>query len=152
MSILLTSPNLVAPMSAAAKLALTASGGFLMTGLLVGIWKYQLMAKGPEHRSRVYVDIAHRAALMYSFACAVMMLLVERSPYSPRVQLAATAIPIVFFAAAVASYLWHARNDRQQTQFDTRNFFTTWGMALLILGEIGGIGVLVWGFVSAEVL
>lgn len=110
------------------------------------------MATGPEHQSRVYVDIAHRAALMYSFASLVMMHLVERSPYSLRVQLVATGVPIFFFAAAVASYLWHGFHDRAGTQFEDRNFLTTWGMGLLIVGEVGGVGVLVWGVLVTEVL
>lgn len=37
-------------------------------------------------------------------------------------------------------------------QFAERNFHTTWGMWLLILGELGGVGAIVWGFVSTQLL
>jgi len=127
---------------------------FLLTGLIVGIWKYGRILNSSDHRAPVYVDIAHRAALLYSFAALVMMKLVEYSPYSETVQLFATAVPIFFFAAAVASYMWHGLASTHDTdnQFEERNFATTWGMAALIVGEVGGISVLVWGFLVTEVM
>ena len=66
-----------------------------------------------------------------------MMKLVEYSPYSGTVQLLATAVPLFFFATAVASYVWHGFGDDTDNQFDERNFATTWGMGLLIVGEVG---------------
>lgn len=139
-------------MPVAAKLALTASGVFLLTGLLLGVWKYQRILTSPSHRAPAYVDIAHRATLMYSFATLVMMTLVRFSPYSKTVQIAATAVPIFFFAAAIASYVWHGFRDDTDNQFEERNFATSWGMWLLIAGEVGGILVLFWGFLVSEVL
>jgi hypothetical protein len=138
-------------MSPAARLALTASGFFLLTGLATGVWKYRRIMTSPDHRAPVYVDIAHRAALLYSFAALVMMELVEYSPYSTAVQLWATAVPLFFFAAAIASYVYHGFFEDTENQFAERSFVSTWGMALLIVGEIGGILVLFWGFVSTEV-
>jgi len=141
-----------APLSAAATLCLSAAGLFLLSGLIAGVWKYSRILKSPDHRAPVYVDIAHRASLSYSFAAVVMMKLVERSPYSEMVQVVATAVPIFFFAAAIASYVWHGVLEDTENQFEDRNFSTTWGMAALIVGEIGGVAVLVWGFFVAEVL
>lgn len=139
-------------MSPAARLALTSSGLFLLTGLATGVWKYHAMMTSSDHRAPVYVDIAHRAALLYSFAALVMMKLVEHSPYSNAVQLWATSVPLVFFAAAVFSYIYHGYLDDTENQLAERNFVSTWGMALLIAGEIGGILVLFWGFLSTQVL
>lgn len=141
-----------APLSSAEALCLLAAGLFLLGGLGAGTWKYWRILHSPQHRAPVYVDIAHRASLLYSFACMVMMKLVEFSPYSTAVKLGATAVPIFFFAVAVASYVWHGILEDTDNQFETRNFLTTWGMALLIMGELGGVFVLVWGFVFTEVL
>lgn len=80
-----------------------------------------------------------------------MMKLVEYSPYAAAVQLIATVTPIFFFAAAVGSYVWHGYRDDTDNQFTRRTFVTTWGMVLLISGEVGGISVLLWGFLTSEV-
>jgi hypothetical protein len=139
-------------LSSAGRLALAASGLFLLTGLATGIWKYRRIMASADHRAPIYVDIAHRAALLYSFAALVMMKLVEYSPYSTAVQLGATAVPLFFFAAAVASYVYHGILADTDNQFSERNFVSTWGMALLIAGEMGGVLVLFWGFVKTQVL
>ena len=136
--------------SPAAGLALAASGLFLLLGMLLGIWKWRQMRVPPEHRASEYVDIAHRASLLYSFACLVMMKLVEFSPYPDSIQLLAVIVPIFFFTAAVGSYVWHGLHRRERTQFSETNWATTWGMLLLIFGEVSGIAVLVWGFVSSQ--
>jgi hypothetical protein len=133
----------------AAQLALTASGAFLLAGLVLGVWKYASITRSPERQAHPYVDIAHRAALLYSFACLVMMKLVEHSPYSAIVQLWAVAVPVFFFAVAVASYVWHGYRRDTDNQFRKKSWVMTWGMLLLIVGEIGGVGVLFWGFISS---
>ncbi len=137
--------------SPAARLALTASGLFLLTGLVTGIWKYHGTMTREGNRAHAYVDIAHRAALLYSFAALVMMSLVEHSPYSITVQLWATAVPLFFFAAAIATYVYHGLAEDTDNQFRKRNFTSTWGMVLLIAGEIGGVLVLFWGFLRTQV-
>ncbi len=139
------------PLSTAAKLCLSASGFFLLAGLCFGVWKYWHIFNSFDHRAPVYVDIAHRASLLYSFAALVMMTLVAYSPYSITVQLIATVVPIFFFAAAIASYVLHGFRDDTENQFEQRNFMTTWGMVALVAGEIGGISILLWGFLANEV-
>jgi succinate dehydrogenase hydrophobic anchor subunit len=139
-------------MAPAVRLALTASGAFLLLGLATGVWKYRRIMRSPDHRAPVYVDIAHRAALLYSFAALVMMKLVEYSPYSSAVQMWATSVPLLFFVLAVLSYVYHGALEDTENQLAERSFLTTWGMALLIAGEIGGVLVLFWGFVSTQVL
>ena len=45
-----------------------AAGAIFLLALVLGVWKYRQMATSPNHLAHPYVDIAHRAALMYSFA------------------------------------------------------------------------------------
>ncbi|WP_421843998.1 hypothetical protein [Marinobacter algicola] len=54
------------------KICLSAAFLFFMTGLLTGIWKYRHMARSEDATSPVYVDIAHRSSLLYSFAALLL--------------------------------------------------------------------------------
>lgn len=128
--------------------ALMACGTFFMTALLTGVWKYRCMMSRPEHQAPVYVDIAHRAALLYTFASLVLAKFAELSPFSSAVNTAAVGGPIAFFALAIATYIQLGLSERTDNQFRERNFGTTWGMWLLIAGEIGGFGVLFVGFLT----
>jgi hypothetical protein len=69
-------------MSFAIKISLLSSGLFLLAGMLIGILKYQRIMTSAEHRAPVYVDIAHRAAFLYSFAMLVIAKLMEFNPCS----------------------------------------------------------------------
>lgn len=129
-----------------ARLAVAAAGIFLLWGMALGVWKYRHMLSAPTHEAPVYVDIAHRAALLYAFAALVLAALAQWSAWPEAVNLAAVAIELFFFATAVASYVFHGARGREQTQFSERNLVTTWGMALLIVGELGGVLVLLGGF------
>ena len=139
-------------MSLAIKISLLASGLFLLTGMLVGVLKYQRIMTSPEHRAPVYVDIAHRAAFLYSFAMLVIAKLLEYNPYSARVQVAAVSTILVFFVLTVFGYLMEGIRDVTDNLFRERNFTTTWYMYLLIVGEIGGLSVILWGFVETQLL
>jgi hypothetical protein len=139
-------------MSLAIKISLLASGLFLLTGMLVGVLKYQRIMTSPEHRAPVYVDIAHRAAFLYSFAMLVVAKLLEYNPYTTRVQVAAVATVLVFFVLTVFGYLMEGVRDRTDNLFRERNFTTTWYMYLLIVGEIGGLSVILWGFIETQML
>jgi hypothetical protein len=133
-------------MSTAIKISLVASGLFLLTGLLSGILKYQRIMTSPRHRAPVYVDIAHRASLLYSFAALVIARLLEDSPLWPGVQVLAASIPLAFFAVTIAGYIAHGLKDDTNNIFSERNFTTTWYMYLLIIGEVGGVGLIFGGF------
>jgi len=128
------------------KIALTASGTFFLTALLTGVWKYRHMLLNDGHVAPVYVDTAHRAALLYAFAALLLARLVEESPFPPAVNLAAVGAPLAFFAIAIATYVGLGLENRTDNQFRERNFGTTWGMVALIVAEIGGFGVLFAGF------
>lgn len=137
-------------MNLAVKLTLAASGLFLMAGLLGGVLKYRGIMASATHRAHPYIDVAHRASLMYSFAALVMATLLAYSPYPLAVQLAITGVPLFFFTVAIARYFQLGLAGKTTNQFSERNFNTTWGMALLIIGEVGGVGAIVWGYLSTQ--
>jgi len=132
-----------------------------MVGLLTGTWKYLSIRSSPEARAPVYVDIAHRASLLYSFAALVLGKLAEESPYSPAVTFAAAAAPLAFFALAISTYVVHGilRDTDNQLEKPHRlgkrtvpGALVTVFMGSLIAAEIGGTAVLLWGFVERVVL
>jgi hypothetical protein len=139
-------------MSPAVKLSLAASGVFLLWGMLLGVVKYRAIMRSPAHRAPVYVDIAHRAAFLYSFAALVIAELSKYSPYAAGAQLAAAGVPLVFFALTVAGYTAHGLRDDTENIFAERSFTTTWFMYALIAGEITGMAAVLWGFVSTQLL
>src|SRR5690606_2013962 len=101
----MTEPMVV--MTAAAKLALLTAGVFFLVGLLTGVWKYRAIRRRPDARAPVYVDIAHRSSLLYSFAALLLSRFAELSPYSSAVTVTATALPLAFFAFAITTYIVH---------------------------------------------
>lgn len=139
-------------MSPAVKISLAASGLYLLVGMLFGVVKYAKIMRSAEHRAPVYIDIAHRAAFMYSFAALVMAKLLEYSPYTARVQLGALGLVLVFFTLTILGYFAEGLRDRTDNMFRERSFTTTWFMYLLIAGEVGGLAVILWGFVSTQLL
>jgi len=74
----------------------TACGIFFLTGLITGVWKYYHIHSSKEAEAPVYVDIAYRTSLMYSFATLVLTKFVEFSHYSGTVTFWSAAAPIVF--------------------------------------------------------
>ena len=139
-------------MNIAVKLTLAASGIFLFVGMAGGVLKYHGIMTSRNHRAHPYIDIAHRASLLYSFAALVMAALLYFSPYSEPVQLVITGVPLFFFAVAIAQYYRLGLEGKVTNQFKERNFTTTWGMLLLIVGELGGVGAIVWGFIATQLL
>lgn len=125
--------------------AVLGAGAFLFTGMAVGVWKYRAMMRSADHMAPPYVDIAHRAALLYAAACLVLGGLATLSDWPPAVDLAAVLVNEAFFASAVFTYVHLALRGRRETQFAHRTFTTTWGMAALITGELGGTAVLLAG-------
>jgi uncharacterized membrane protein len=139
-------------MSLAVKISPAASGVFLLAGMLLGVVKYRDIMRSPAHRAPDYVDISHRAALLYSFAALVIAKLLEYSPYSERVQLAAAGVPLDFLALTVAGYAAHGLRDDTENIFAERSLTTTRFMYAVIAGGIGGTAVVVSGFVETQFL
>ncbi len=122
-------------MTPAMTLCLLSAGGFLLTGMLLGVWKYHGMMTRPDHRAHIYVDQAHRAALWYSFASIVLMTLAEHCAFAQTVQLWAAGVTLFLFASALVSYIGHGVKQDTENQFQERNFTTTWAMYVLIGGK-----------------
>lgn len=133
-------------MNVAIKITLSAAGLFLLAGMLIGILKYRFTMRSAEHRAPIYIDIAHRAALLYSFAALVMAKLLESSPFPLGWQLAIALVPLFYFALTIIQYVRLGLAGREATQFSERNFITTWFMYSLIAGEIAGVAAIVGGF------
>jgi hypothetical protein len=138
-----------------ATLALLASGVFFMTGLLTGVWKYRCIWMSKDKQAPYYINTAHRASLLYSFAALVLYHFAVVSVWSPTVNLVAVAVPVFFFGFAITTYIVHGvlRDTDNQFEkphvlgpFELPSFVVRGSMWLLIVGEIGGFGVLFVGF------
>ena len=91
----------------AAGFCAASAGGFFLVGLITGAWKYACIARSPDARAPSYVDTAHRASLLYAFACALIGQLTARSAWSDRTNLAAAIVLVVFFGLSVLGYVVH---------------------------------------------
>jgi hypothetical protein len=137
-------------LTAAVKIALLASGCFLLCGMLTGVWKYAKIMTSPEHTAPVYVDIAHRSSFFYSFASLVIAALTAFTSYSPAQQLGLVLVPIAYFGLTVAGYVREGILNRTDNMFRERNFTTTTFMYALMAGEIGALVLILGGFVYTQ--
>jgi len=129
---------------------LLAAGLIFLLSLLLGVWKYRQMVTNPNHLAHPYVDTAHRAALLYSFATLLTAVFVELSAWPSWVNLTAAMVLVFFFVAAIASYIAHGALRDTANQFEKPSTGMYLAMVLLILGEVGGFGVLLTGFIRAQ--
>ena len=139
-------------MNLAIKISLLSSGLFLLAGMLVGIVKHQRMLKSADHVAPAYIDIAHRAAFLYSFAMLVIAKLLEYSPYSETVQLGAMGLVLVFLSVTIIGYFVTGMMNKTDNLFRHRDFRTPWYVYMLTVGEITGLAIIVWGFISTQFL
>jgi hypothetical protein len=133
---------------------LLAAGLIFILALSLGVWKYRQMAASPDGLAHPYVDTAHRAALLYSFATLLIAAFVELSGWSTAVNLIAAFLVIAFFLGAISGYIWHGFRRGTDNQF--RRGDEPAGlhqfMWALIVCEIAGFSVLLAGFVSEQIL
>lgn len=134
------------------KITLLAAGLIFLLALVLGIWKYREMMTSENHLAHPYVDIAHRAALLYSFATLLLAVFVQLSAWPVWVNLTAAGVVIFFFVAAIAAYITHGARRDTVNQFENADRRTELAMAALIVGEIGGFGVLLAGFIVGQLL
>ena len=134
-------------MEPAILLSLFACGAFFLVGLVTGVWKYVDMVADPESQAHYYINTAHRASLLYSFAALVLIQFVLVSPYTETTNLVAVALPLFFFGFAIATYIVHGTLKDTDNQFQPPYRIGNWdlsprvlhgSMLLLILAEIGG--------------
>ncbi|MGE2818121.1 hypothetical protein ACQI5H_23705 [Mycobacterium heidelbergense] len=134
------------------KITLLAAGLIFLLALVLGVWKYRQIMVAEDHRAHPYVDIAHRAALLYSFATLLIAVFVEFSAWPAWVNLTAAMVAVFFFVAAIASYISHGARRDTTNQFERPDRGLRAMMLLLIAGEIGGFGVVLAGFIVGQLL
>ncbi len=115
-----------------------------------------------DARAHRYVDTAHRASLLYSFAALLLARFVELSDLPSTVELVATGSSVVFFAIAIFNYMLHGALRDTDNVFDrsqggavaggSSDRATTVFMVLLVVAEVGGFLILFWGFLRAQLL
>lgn len=138
-------------LSADTKAVLLAAAAMFLWALLLGVWKYRQIMVSEDHVAHPYVDIAHRAALLYSFALLLVATFVQLSGWSELVNLLAAGAMAFYFFGAVATYAFHAWRRDTDNQFRDPMPGTHVMMITLIVAEIGGWLVLVAGFLERQV-
>ena len=132
----------------ATELALIAAGLIFLWALLLGVWKFAAISTSPEGRAHIYVDIAHRAALMYSFATLLLAAFVQFSAWPGWLNVAALAVVVAFFTGAIAAYCLHGWRRDTENQFHPVDRALTAATVALIVGEVGGTVVIFSGFLA----
>jgi len=141
-------------MADAERLALLGSGVYFLIGLLTGVWKYRAIMSSPTGQAHPYVDILHRASLMYAFASLVVWKFAELSPLGDRIELAAVIALEGYFGIAIATYFVHAvlKDTDNQMWAPFRLGSATLPRSVvealmwsLIAAELGGFVVLFYG-------
>ncbi len=134
------------------KAVLLLAAAMFLWALLLGVWKYRQMASAENHLAHPYVDTAHRAALLYSFALLLVATFVELSGWGVALNLLAAGAMAFYFFFAVAGYAVHGWRRDTDNQFRDPVPGTHALMISLIVAEIGGWLILVAGFVQKQVL
>jgi hypothetical protein len=134
------------------KAVLLAAALMFLFALLLGVWKYRQMSESPDALAHPYVDTAHRAALLYSFALLLVATFVELSKWGTAVNLIAAGAMTFYFYAAVIGYAVHGWRQDTDNQFRDPVAGTHAFMIALIVTEIGGWLVLVAGFIDGQIL
>lgn len=133
------------------KAVLLAAALMFLWALLLGVLKYRQIMASEARAAHVYVDIGHRAALMYSFALLLVATFVQLSAWSAFVNLLAAGAMAFYFFAAVANYTLHGLRRDTENVFRDEIRGTQPFMAGLIVAEIGGWLVLMAGFLDGQV-
>ena len=128
--------------------ALACAGLFFMTALITGSWKFYSMMHSEEFIAPYYVDIAHRASLLYSFAAILIAVFAFFSPFVVWVSVTATIAPLLFFAIAIFHYIKLGIENTTDNQLRDSDDPKADKIIMLSLmtAEIGGFLVLLIGF------
>lgn len=149
--------NMIPALAPAVVIALLGSGVFFLTGLLTGVWKYLAIMKSEKAEAPYYVNIAHRSSLLYAFAAQLLAVFAFLSAWTATVNFWATLFPLVFFGAAIFTYIVHGAlrdTDNQLANPHRLGPMTLPGVLIqafmwaLIVAEIGGFIVLFAGVIQ----
>lgn len=133
------------------KAVLLASALMFLWALLLGVMKFRQMDASEEGLAHPYTDIAHRAALLYSFALLLVATFVQLSGWGAAVNLIAAGAMAFYFYAAVLGYMVHGWKRDTDNQFRRPVRGLESFMTSLIVAEIGGWLVLIAGFLDGQV-
>ena len=141
-------------MEPASRVLLFSGGSFFLVGLLSGVWKYACMRSREDARAPHYVDTTHRAALMYAFSTVVIQRFVDASQLPATVELWAVLGQVIFFGLAISTYAIHGVLRDTDNQLarphklgrrELPRVLVHGFMLSLIVGEVGGFVVLLYG-------
>lgn len=139
-----------------AEFTLLAAGVFFLNGLLTGVWKYVAIMRAEKARAPYYVDIAHRASLMYAFAAILIREFIPYSPVNETLTFWLVAGQLLFFASAIVTYMVHGflkdtNNQLKRPHVLGKKHLPSMlirvYMWFLVLAELGGFAVLLVGLV-----
>lgn len=142
------------PLSPAVALAVLSAGIFLMTGLLTGVWKYLAIMRSEKARAPYYVDIAHRAALLYASSSLILAVLAYFSVWTQVVNFYAVLLNVIYFALAIGTYVIHGllkdtdnqlRRPHKLGKLTLHTALIQLFMWSLIAAEVGGTLLLLLG-------
>jgi len=134
----------------ATKIVLLFAAGMFLWALLLGALKYGQILRSSEHRAHPYTDIAHRAALLYSFALLLIGTFVQFGQWGFSLNLTAASAMTAYFVMAVAGYTWHGVRKDTENQFAVAGTGLRVFMVSLMTVEIVAWLVLVAGFVDRQ--
>ncbi|HEU5142695.1 MAG TPA: hypothetical protein VFU04_06005 [Solirubrobacterales bacterium] len=134
------------------KAVLLLAAAMFLWALLLGVLKYRQIVESEEAVAHPYVDVAHRAALLYSFALLLVATFVELSGWGTLPNLIAAGAMALYFFAAVAGYMVHGLRRDTDNQFNDPAAGTHAFMWALIVTEIAGWLVLVAGFLDGQIV
>jgi hypothetical protein len=126
------------------------AGLIFLGALVLGVWKWQQMTASPDGTAHPYVDIAHRSALLYSFATGLIAAFVQLSGWPSAVNGGAAAAIVLMFIVTIANYVRLGRQGQTDNQMRNAPHSMRFVLAALIAGEIGGFVVLLAGFAKAQ--
>lgn len=134
------------------RLVILAAGLMFLWALGLGVVKYRQILASPNGAAHPYTDIAHRAALLYSFAFLLIAVFVDLSAWRMAINLAAAGALALFFVISVYSYMHHGLRGDTDNQLKEPSVQIRGFMIVLIVAEIGGFVVLLAGFVASQFL
>ena len=106
------------------RITLLAAGLIFLLARVLGVWKYRQIMASEDHRAHPYVDIAHRAALLYSFAT---LLVVGFSAWPAWVNLTAAMLVVFFFVGAIVATSATVSGATPSTNSKTPTGHSRWG-------------------------
>ncbi|MEU3495196.1 hypothetical protein [Kitasatospora cineracea] len=126
------------------------AGVIFVWSLLLGVRKWQEMSTSSDGKAHPYIDIGHRAALLYSFATTMIAVFVQTSAWPEAVNFTAACAAVLMFVVAIANYtrLGLTRATVNQMHNPPKHYRAA--LAANIIGEIGGFLVLLVGFAVAR--